>query len=574
MFTCTSKPRDELGALSALETKLVDTHENGQSRRQQAQATNMAERERSYGNYNPPVGEGVAKIQASHEGEHHGDFGDGPSFQINRATYIFVLCAALNSCNLGYDMGVTPDAAELIQEEWDLTNIQRELFVGSINFWAIFGALLAHFFTDGYGRRFTFLVAAVGFIIGLFIMAMSSSYGLLLFGRTFVGLGVGIGLAIDPLYIAELSPAKHRGRLVTYSEIALNVGIVLGFSSGLVLAPMSDGKEWRVMFLSGAIMPVVMIVLVFTIMPESPRWLVSKNRPEEAREILQKVYPQGWNVDLIIDDINEALEREQAAERAVGWKVLLNPTPAFRRMLFVGIGTAVAQQAVGIDAIQYYLLDVIEETGINSATRKSVVLILLGMMKLLFIVVGGVLFDRKGRRPLFFISLLGMSGALLLISLCFFADASLSSNAIIVGLAIYLSFFSVGMGPGAWLVPSEVFSLSIRGKAMSVATLLNRVTATLMSSTFLSTVGSIGWGGFFLMLSIICLIVFAFLYFYLPETKGRSLEDMSVYFAEITGDTSILEAEARIRLHQKPSGTIEMSQGSSPTTARHCNEVI
>lgn len=328
------------------------------------------------------------------------------------------------------------------------------------------------------------------------------------------------------------------------------------------------------MFLSGTIMPVAMIVLVFTVMPESPRWLVSKDRPEEAREILQKVYPQGWNVDHLIEEIQEALEREKVAEHAVGWEVIFNPTPAFRRMLLVGIGIAVAQQAVGIDAIQYYLLDLIEKAGIASGTRQSLVLISLGLLKVLFIFVGGGLFDRKGRRPLLFISLLGMSAALFLICLSFFFESSLSGEATILGLAVYLSFFSVGMGPGAWLVPSEVFSLSIRGKAMSIATLSNRVTATLMSSTFLSTVDGIGWGGFFFLLSMICLVVFAFLYHYLPETKGRSLEEMSVYFADITGDTSILEAEDRIRQHQQPiSGSVEMAHGP-PTAHRQDNMVV
>ena len=267
------------------------------------------------------------------------------------------------------------------------------------------------------------------------------------------------------------------------------------------------------MFSMGIILPLVMIGLVFTVMPESPRWLVSKDRPDEARDVLQKVYPSGFNVEPVIDDIKESLLRDRAAEKAVGWNVIFNPTPAFRRTLLVGVGTAVAQQAVGIDAIQYYLLDVIEKSGIGSREKESLVLICLGLLKLLFIFVGGKLFDRRGRRPLFFASLLGMAAALLVISIAFFIDSSLSTGATIIGLAVYLSFFSVGMGPGAWLIPSEVFATSIRGKAMSVATLLNRATATLMSGTFLSTANGIGWGGFFFLLCIICLIVFFFLYY-------------------------------------------------------------
>lgn len=136
-----------------------------------------------------------------------------------------------------------------------------------------------------------------------------------------------------------------------------------------------------------------------------------------------------------------------------------------------------------------------------------------------------------------------MTVALILVSLGFIGAKDRGSGWTIFGLALYLSFFSIGMGPGAWLIPSEVFAISIRAKAMSIATFFNRITATVMSSTFLTTADAIGWGSFFLLLAAVCVVVAVFFFFLLPETKGRSLEDMSIYFAEITGDNSILEAE-------------------------------
>jgi MFS family permease len=344
--------------------------------------------------------------------------------------------------------------------------------------------------------------------------------------------------------------------MVTFSEIALNVGIVLGFASGLISLSSNDSVKWRIMLAIGMILPAIMILLICKqFLPESPRWLVSKNRPNEAHAILQSIYPPGFNTDRIINDIYESIEREAMAERGIGWNVIFHPTPAIRRMLIVGVGTAIAQQAVGIDAIQYYLVDVLEQIGIQSDTyQSSLILILLGTFKLVMIFIGGHFFDRNGRRPLLFLSLLGMFVALISISIAFLIDtASLSyatSIIVMIGLAVYLSFFSIGMGPGAWLIPSEVFSMSIRGKAMSVATLCNRITATLMSTTFLTTVSIIGWSGFFMLLSLVCIIIFLFLYRYLPETNGQSLENMSMYFAEITGDSSILEAEAQINHNQ------------------------
>jgi sugar porter (SP) family MFS transporter len=398
-------------------------------------------------------------------------------------------------------------------------------------------------------------------------MAIAPSYGVLMFGRIFVGIGVGTGLAIDPLYIAEVTPAKHRGELVTWSEIMLNAGIVLGFAMSLFLAPLDDALQWRVMFLLGCVLPSVMIYLVLYVMPESPRWLVANGQDEEARRVLQLIYPEGFNVDLIIEDVKEALEREAAAEQAVGWAVLFRPTPAIRRMLMVGVGVSIAQQAVGIDAIQYYLVDIIKESGIASATKETLVLIGLGCVKLVFIIVGGKLFDVKGRRPLFFASLVGMTCALLLVSLSFFVNSDKSTGFTIFGIALYLAFFSIGMGPGAWLIASETFATCIRAKAMSIATMANRATACLMSSTFLSTANAMGWSGFFLMLAIICVIVLVYLYLYMAETKGRSLEDMSMYFAELTGDKSILEAEAKI----KGNRTVEMTS-TAPAKPREDTE--
>jgi len=167
-----------------------------------------------------------------------------------------------------------------------------------------------------------------------------------------------------------------------------------------------------------------------------------------------------------------------------------------------------------------------------------------------------------------------MTVALFLISLTFSDDRDRGSGFVVFGLALYLSFFSIGMGPGAWLIPSEVFATSIRAKAMSVATFFNRMTATLMSSTFLSLVNHIGWRGFFLMLGGVCVTIGAFFFFLLPETKGRSLEEMTVYFAEITNDSSILDAEAKIVEERERSGAVELTTSQSPQNAPKDGELI
>lgn len=226
-------------------------------------------------------------------------------------------------------------------------------------------------------------------------------------------------IAIDPCYIAEIAPQQLRGELVSWAEAGVAVGVVLGFSSSLVMYAINGGEDgkvisndvqWRIMLALGAVLPMVMLVLVAKVMPESPRWLLAKQQDDKAREVLQRIYPtvgtQGVNV--IVEEIHESLELEEQAAQAVGWAAILwKPSPAVRRMLLVGVGIAIIQQAVGIDSVMFYLMFVIQGSGIQSDIGQILALILLGTVKLVFVFVGAKLFDRAGRRPLLFISLIG-----------------------------------------------------------------------------------------------------------------------------------------------------------------------
>lgn len=466
---------------------------------------------------------------------------------LNRATKLFAFSAALNSCNLGFDIGVSTSAGKLLQSEnsLHLSDAQISIFMGSLNFFAAIGAIISSVICDRFGRRGGFFAAATGFVIGIIIECLSQSFVILMIGRAIVGIGVGFGLAIDPIYIAEISPPMHRGGLVTWSEIGTNVGILIGFSSSLLFYNVHEDNGWRFMFSFGLVMPLVLVFLLFKIMPESPRWLVSKGRDDEAKLVLKIVYPDDYDIDDVIVEIRDSIERELEVENFVGWEKIFNPTPALRRMVLVGFGAAIGQQIVGIDAIQYFLIYILEEAGIRGKVEQSIILIALGAFKLMIVFVAGSLFDLSGRRPLIFTSLIGMSASLGIISFSF-ALPDNSASFTIVALALYLAFFSIGMGPGAWLIPAEIFSTSIRAKAMSLSTFLNRITATFATSTFLILADAMSWSGFFAVLSIACIFVSLFFYVYLPETKGTTLEEMSVYFARITGDETILDAEERL----------------------------
>ena len=458
--------------------------------------------------------------------------------------------AAMNSINLGFDIGVNTDVgpALLASDLIGCSEEKLELFMGSLNLWAIAGALAASLLADQLGRRKSFAVASVGFLVGVSCMATAQSFTQLMGGRVLVGLGVGFGFAVDPVYIAEISPPHARGRLVTWSEIGTNIGILVGWCAGYALSGLPPETSWRVMLGTGCVLPVVMLFLVAFVMPESPRWLIRMGRIDEAKSVLTRVNPPGADIDGVVRSIQDNIVIETRESGSVTWHQMFHPTPALRRMLVVGIGVAVCQQLVGIDAIQYFLLFILKQSGVTSTDDQFRYLIMIGVLKLGCIFVAGALFDTRGRRPLMFASCAGMATAMLIlaahmaslsgesvsdgedtiaipracvswheghdvcaitagvkgdcIETCIDAptpfcaryaggtigipppaasasdsDGNTGSSAAspIFALCMYMMSFSLGMGPGAWLIPSEVFSNAVRAKAMSMATVANRL---------------------------------------------------------------------------------------------------
>ena len=190
--------------------------------------------------------------------------------------------------------------------------------------------------------------------------------------------------------------------------MGINIGILLGFSSGLIFRGVSDDPAWRYMFALGAILPTIMFFLSQCIMPESPRWLVSKGREDEAMLVLKQIYPDEYPVETIVEDIRNTSQKEIEAQKEINWITLLfHPTPAFRRMIWVGVGIAVAQQIVGIEAIGYYLVFILEDAGLEDRNSQYLVLIYLGLLKTIYIYASGRFFDKFGRRIFIFVSLGG-----------------------------------------------------------------------------------------------------------------------------------------------------------------------
>ena len=398
-----------------------------------------------------------------------------------------------------------------------------------------------------WGMRVSFAISSALFVLGSTITALSMTYTTIMIGRVLVGLGVGIGFATSPNYLSEISPKEHRGYFTSWTEIGCNVGILFGFSTSLCIHANYFGfvSGWRLMFAIGCILPLVLICLALFVMVESPRWLVRRGRYQDGLDVLTRLYPGGYDVSSVLKDIQNDIELEKAMQQMHDWNFVVHPSPAVRRMLSIGLGIAICHEICGIDAIQYYLVFILQASGITNQLEQAKFLIALAFLKLACLFVSSSLVDNLGRRPLMLFSAMGMALALLLIAAQFLVghDARMEDVAndskfqdrasikfLVTGLSLYLAFFSLGMGPLGWVIPPEIFSTSIRAKAVSLTTFGNRLTATVMTSTMLSISNAIGWAGYFSLLTAINITILGLAYAFLPETKGRSLEEMTEYF--------------------------------------------
>ena len=444
--------------------------------------------------------------------------------------YLLASMAALNSANLGYDIGIMGGAATFIKEDWHLSDVQISLLVGVLNFCAIGGAAVAQVIIDGWGRRATFEASCCVFITGVLGMALAQNFAMIMCFRVITGFGVGIGFSVDPVYIAEVAPKHIRGELVTWSEISINFGIVTGFVAAYLFKDYPTWLSWRLMLGCGAIAPVVLFLFVFFLMPESPRWLVKMGRHDEARQVLAKVTWPDEDRSAQIKEIEDAVAREETF-KDLGWSVIYKPqTAGIRRSLLVGIGVAGAQQLLAEESLLYYLPQMLEDIGVDRIDRFRA-LVFMGILKTLCIVVSANFLDGAGRRPMLLISVGGMSGCLGgLAATFYFGRPAMPAIGMIW---LYMCFFSLGIGPVTWLLASEVFPLSIRAKAMACATTNNRVVSTFIAVTFLRWTDLAGFVSYFAVFATLGLVVWLLIFLYVPETKGRSLEAMAQHFENV-----------------------------------------
>ena len=440
----------------------------------------------------------------------------GASSSGKRFTYMVAGVAALGGLLFGYDIGIVSGAILFIKNDFPLTPFLTGLVVSSILIGAAIGAGVSGALGDRLGRRRLVLVAAVIFAVGAIGMALSPSIAVLIAFRIFAGLAVGAASALVPTYISEIAPTEIRGSLSSMFQLAITIGILLAYGVSFALA---GAGAWRWM-LGLAAVPAALLFIGMYLVPETPRWLIKNEYMERAREVLRR--SQGReDVEQEVKEIQE-VERE---ESQTGARELLSPW--VRPMLIVGLGLAMLQQFSGINTIIYYAPTIIKSTGLG-ASASILATVGIGVVNVAFTFVAIWLIDKLGRKKLLLYGLTGMTIGTIVLGLGFILPSlsGIVSWITLASMLLYIASFAASFGPIVWVMLPEIFPLQIRGAAAGVCSTSNWVANFIVAQSFPILIAALGNTPVFWGLGVICILSMAFIYFIVPETKGRSLEQI------------------------------------------------
>ncbi|GFP84451.1 probable polyol transporter 6 [Phtheirospermum japonicum] len=424
-----------------------------------------------------------------------------------------------------------------IKEEFTVKESQLELLAGILNLCALVGSLCAGRTSDYIGRRYTIMLASIIFMLGSILMGYAPTYAILLLGRCTAGVGVGFALMIAPVYAAEISSAHTRGFLSSLPEIGISVGILLGYISNNIFANLRLELGWRLM-LGIAAIPSLFLAIGLLKMPESPRWLIMQGRVGEAKRILYKVCDDGEEAERRLKDIKRAAGiDENCTDEFVEIKKL-KPTPTVRRMLIAGVGVHFFEHATGTEAVILYGPRIFRKAGVTARRKLLLATVGVGLVKLTFITISTFIIDKVGRRTLLLVSIGGMIVALTGLATCLTVVERAETRLVwalvlsLIFVYMFLMFFNIGLCPVCWVYSAEIFPTRLRAAGASVSVAVNRLMNATVSMSFLSLSSAITIGGAFYLFASVAVVAWVFVFFCLPETKGRSLEEMEEVFSK------------------------------------------
>ncbi|HAQ17945.1 MAG TPA: arabinose-proton symporter [Prolixibacteraceae bacterium] len=429
--------------------------------------------------------------------------------------------AALGGLLFGFDTAVISGTINFIQPYFGLSEVGLGWTVSSLLFGCIAGVFIAGKAGDHYGRKKVLMLAALLFFISAVGSASAHSLYLFLIARILGGIAVGVASILSPMYIAELAPAKYRGTLVSLNQLAIVMGILVAFFSNYLLVGTGE-NNWRWMLLVMAA-PAVLLFFSLFLVPESPRWLVARNRNDEALNVLIKTS----GMEMAKSELNEIQETLKNQEESTFTDLL---APKIRPLLFTGIILAIFQQITGINTIMYYAPKIFANVG-QSNDSALLQTILIGGTNLVFTLVAMVLIDRFGRKLLIVVGSTGMMLMLAGLSALYFTNHT-SGVLVLVFILGYIAFFAASLGPALWVVAAELFPNRLRSKGMSIAIVSLWIACTIVTIVFPIMLEKLSGGITFLIFALICMANLAYVLKYVPETKGKTLEELEKEFAK------------------------------------------
>ncbi|KRK46042.1 sugar porter family MFS transporter [Dellaglioa algida] len=425
----------------------------------------------------------------------------------------------------GYDIGVMTGALPFLQKDWALQNSAGTVgwITSGVMFGAIFGGALAGKLSDKLGRRKMILMSAVVFVIGSLLASFSPNNGqmYLIIVRIFLGLAVGASSALVPAYMSEMSPAKLRGRLSGINQTMIVSGMLLSYIMDFLLKDLPEAWAWRVM-LGLAAVPAVVLYMGVSRLPESPRFLVKINKVDEARQVLTWIRPEN-EVEQELADIQTTAGEESHIEKTSMVQLF---TGKYRYLVMAGVGVAAFQQFQGANAIFYYIPLIVEKATGNAASSALMWPIIQGIILVLGSLLFLVIADKFKRRTLLILGGLVMGLSFILPTIINMVVPNTSPMMIVVFLCIYVAFYSFTWAPLTWVLVGELFPLAVRGSASGIASSANWIGSFLVGLLFPIMTASMPQDAVFAIFGVICLLGVLFIRFFVPETRGRSLEEI------------------------------------------------
>ncbi|MBI5281856.1 MAG: sugar porter family MFS transporter [Candidatus Solibacter usitatus] len=424
--------------------------------------------------------------------------------------------AATSGLLFGFDIAVINGAILFLRQQFALTELQTEFAASSLLAGCVVGAAVGGALSDRYGRRKVLIFSAILFAASSIGAALPRDLTEFTAARLAGGLAIGVASVLAPLYIAEVSPAHLRGRLVSLNQMAIVTGILLAYVANWTLASLGP-ESWRWMFAVAAVPSLLFFIALFFV-PESPRWLTETGREAEALHVLTQVSGAA-QAGIELAAIKEAIAEESGALAELF-------QPGYRRALFLAVALAILQQWTGINTVLFYGSVILkEQVGGHSASAAIGANVLIGMVNFLFTIVAIWLIDKVGRRPLLIASAAGMILGHAGLALCFLQTPP-PGPIVIASMLLCAASFAVGLGPGVWVVLSEIFPTRIRGRAMSIATVSLWIACVVLTFTYLSIASALGPSGAFSIYAVMCLITIWIVARHTPETKGHTLEEI------------------------------------------------